>query len=375
MLRPFGEGPKVSLFTLGTMRALESADQMYAVVKRALLAGINHIETAPAYGPAEIFLGQSLKRLKAEGLEPEGGWVITSKLLPGVSIEEAKKQLKFVLERLGLPKIDNLAIHGLNLHEHLDWATKGDGGDFLKWAKQENLIGQVGFSSHGSYSLIQEALECNQFNFCSLHVHLLDPRRIPLAKIALKKGMGVIAISPADKGGRLQDPSSTLIEDCAPIPPLELAYRFLLNEGISTLTVGAFHPKDLDLPKVIMSNFGPLNKLEKHLIKDLPEKMKARLGKNFCGSCEACLPCPKEVPIPELLHLRNLLLGHDLKAFTEERYNLIGKAGHWWELINANACEKCGECVPRCPYRLNIPYLLEETHCKLVSNPRRRLWN
>ena len=82
VLRPFGCGPFVSPFTLGTMRALTSADQMYEVSKSALLAGINHIETAPAYGPAEIFLGQALKKLKQEGIEPKGGWIITSKLLP-----------------------------------------------------------------------------------------------------------------------------------------------------------------------------------------------------------------------------------------------------------------------------------------------------
>ena len=62
--RPFGRGPDVSLFTLGTMRALASASQMLAVVRAALAAGINHLETAPAYGPAETFLGAALSRLK-----------------------------------------------------------------------------------------------------------------------------------------------------------------------------------------------------------------------------------------------------------------------------------------------------------------------
>ena len=45
----------------------------------------------------------------------------------------------------------------------------------------------------------------------------------------------------------------------------------------------------------------------------------------------ACLPCPNDVPIPELLRLRNLAIGHDMTPFCQERYNLIGRAGHWWE--------------------------------------------
>ncbi len=373
--RTFGcNGPSVSVFTLGTMRALNSSEQMYKVVKAAVLAGINHLETAPAYGPAEKFLGSTLRRLKAEGKEPREGWVITSKLLPGLTFSEGKKQIKCILNRLGIPKIDNLAVHGLNLKEHLDWASKGEGADILKWAKGEDLIGQVGFSSHGSIALIQTAIESNLFQFCSLHLHLLDAKRIPLSKIALDKGMGVMAISPADKGGRLQDPSKTLISDCEPITPLELAYKFLLEEGISTLTIGAFEPKDLDIPKKILEDYCSLNEIEKQSLSKLQKNRELRLGTNLCSQCEACLPCPKGVPIPDLLHLNNLLVGHDLQAFTKERYNLIGKAGHWWQTKNASACENCQECIPRCPNQLKIPKLLKDIHHQLADKPRKRLW-
>jgi len=55
-----------------------------------------------------------------------------------------------------------------------------------------------------------------------------------LAEQAIKKGMGVLAISPADKGGRLYSPSDILVEASKPFHPLELAYRFLLAKGITT---------------------------------------------------------------------------------------------------------------------------------------------
>ena len=57
MKRPFGEGRPISLFTLGTMRAVGSSAQMTAVLDAALDAGINHLKRA-AYGPAEQFLGR-----------------------------------------------------------------------------------------------------------------------------------------------------------------------------------------------------------------------------------------------------------------------------------------------------------------------------
>ena len=369
---PFGSGFPISLFTLGTMRAINNAKQMKEVLEAAVEAGINHIETAPNYGPAEQFIGQAIE---LSTNQPNGGWVITSKLLPGIDFNQGRCQLEAIIKRLGRDRLDNLAIHGLNLPEHLHWALTGEGKRLINWALKKGLVTQVGFSSHGNNELISSALDSKFFSFCSLHLHLLDPQRMPLARQALAQGMGVMAISPADKGGRLQAPSSTLIDDCKPFSPLELAYRYLLAEGISTLTIGASKATDLQLAKKLSKANKQLTVSEKTALIQLKTRQKERLGSNHCGQCRRCIPCPKEVPIPELLRLRNLSLGHDLTSFSEERYNLIGKAGHWWEKTDASACENCRECISRCPNKLPIPELLIDTHRRLKSKSRRRLWS
>jgi predicted aldo/keto reductase-like oxidoreductase len=183
-----------------------------------------------------------------------------------------------------------------------------------------------------------------------------------------------MAISPADKGGRLQDPPALLVADCAPWSPLQLAYRFLLAQGISTLTVGAASPGDLDLAGTLAFASQPLSAEEGHTLQRLQAKVKERLAKEWCGQCQACLPCPQDVPIPSLLRLRQLAIGHGMEAFARERYNLIGQAGHWWELVNAQGCERCGACLPRCPLHLPIPELLTDCHRRLAAAPRHRLW-
>ena len=376
--RPFGRGRPVSLFTLGTMRALESGASLAAVLEAAVAVGINHIETAPSYGPAEAFLGEALAGLGQRHPESRADLLITSKLLPGagagLGTADGLRQIRGSLGRLGLQRLDNLAVHGLNTPEHLHWALRGGGAELLDAALAEGLVGQVGFSSHGDNDLIEAALASGRFSFCSLHLHLLDPARLPLARQALAAGIGVMAISPADKGGRLQAPSDTLVADCAPFAPLELAYRYLLSEGISTLTLGAARPQDLLWAGRLAAADGPRSAAEERALRRLAAAAAERLGADRCGQCRACLPCPSHVPIPSLLRLRNLALGHDLVAFAQERYGLIGRAGHWWEALDASACARCGDCLPRCPHGLPIPDLLADTHHRLAAAPRRRLW-
>jgi len=372
--RRFGRGPAVSPFTLGTMRALASPGQMEAVLRAAFAAGINHLETAPAYGPAEAFLGRALAALKRDGQEPEGGWRITSKLLPGCTAASGREQLRAILERLGVERLTTLAVHGLNRPEHLAWVSEGPGAELLAWALAEGLVDQVGFSSHGSNELIEAALATGRFTACSLHLHLFDQSRLPIARAALAEGIGVLAISPADKGGRLYDPPPELLAACTPFHPLELAYRFLLDQGISTLSVGAAQPGDLAWAAAIGGPSPWLSAAHRSALVRLGAAADIRLGSERCGQCRACLPCPNGVPIPELLRLRNLAVGQGMTVFAAERYNLIGRAGHWWEELNATACGRCGACLPRCPLQLSIPDLLADTHRRLAAAPRRRLW-
>ena len=373
--RPFGKASKVSLFTLGTMRATENINKMYKIIKYAHHAGINHIETAATYGNAEKLVGDALKLLECTENVPKNNWIITTKVLPKGNFEYLKENFKNSLKNLNLTKVNNLAIHGINLNKHLEWVLYGEGKKFLEWALEIGLVEQIGFSSHGSYELIEKAINCGQFNFCNLHLHLLDQSKINLAHKALKKNMGVLAISPADKGGRLYDPSEFLIKSSKPFHPLELAYRFLISEGITTLSLGATKFEDFIIAKKLANSFHQLTQQEVIALNNIEKSSNEKLKQTKCEQCRSCLPCPTEIPIPEILRLRNICIGHGQYEFAKERYNLIGMASHWWEEKNASSCLECGECIPKCPNNLNIPYLLKQTHDLLVERPKKRLWD
>ena len=372
--RSFGKGAKVSLFTLGTMRATQNLEEMYWIIKNAHYAGINHLETAASYGKAEILLGKALKKLETSEKLSRKEWIITTKVLPKGDFNYLKNNFRNSLKNLKLKKINNLAIHGINLYEHLDWAISGEGNKFLKWVIKNGLVDQIGFSSHGSYSLIKKSIHCEVFDFCNLHLHLLDQSKINLAQLALKKNMGVLAISPADKGGRLYSPSDILIKASEPYHPLELAYRFLLSKGITTLSLGATKYKDFDIAKKLVNSTHHLTKQEINALENIKKLANDKLKSTKCEQCRSCLPCPSEIPIPEILRLRNISIGYGQLEFAKERYNLIGRAGHWWEEKNSTFCLECNECLPKCPCELNIPDLLKQTHNLLVEKPKKRLW-
>ena len=141
-------------------------------------------------------------------------------------------------------------------------------------------------------------------------MYYFDQSKIALAELALKKGMGVLAISPADKGGKLYSPSDILLEASKPFHPLELAYRFLLSKGITTLSLGATKLEDFDLAKKLRNSNQKLTKLEIKALNNIEEIADKRLTTTKCEQCRLCLPCPIEIPIPEILRLRNISIGY-----------------------------------------------------------------
>ena len=363
----------LSVFSLGTMRYLVSEENAQQTIQQAVALGINHLETALGYGNSEQYLGGALKA----GLPvPRSQLYITTKIPPVADVDTMRRCIDESLERLGLKYLDCLAIHGLNTWEQFDWVQNALGCmQAVQEAVADGRVRHVGFSTHGPLELILAAINTDLFEFVNLHYYYFFQRNVAAIQLAHEKDMGVFIISPADKGGRLYTPPQILKDLCHPFSPLELNYRFLLSDPrITTLSIGPANPSELAAPLSVADRDGSLTPLEVELLQRLETHQTAALGTDRCSQCYACLPCPENIHIPEVLRLRTLAVAYDMTEYGKYRYQMFENAGHWFPGVKGNRCTQCGDCLPRCPEQLDIPTLLSDAHQSLNGPPSRRLW-
>lgn len=216
-------------------------EQAAAVVHKAMANGINHYETARGYENSEEILGRAL-----HGFD-RSDFYLTTKITP----KHYQNYMKYIVEslsRLQVDYIDNFDIHGINTEEQIEQTfRKGGALDAVRQAMSEGLIRHVGFSSHGGLDLILKVIDTGEFESVNIHYYYFNQRNSPVLQKAAEKDMGVLIISPTDKGGQLHRPPELLLKLTAPYHPITINHRFCLShKEITTVTVGAAHPDEFE---------------------------------------------------------------------------------------------------------------------------------
>ena len=245
-------GLSVSAISLGTVElgmdyGLPGSSQRPTValaerlIHHALDAGINHLDTARAYGDSETIIGKALGTRR-------GQVVLTTKVTLG-DLPTMIASVETSLRHLRTGCVDILMLHS---------AFEPDAIDHLLAIQARGYCRYLGASVYGPEAAIQ-AIGCGVFDCLQIAYSPLDRRpEIDLFRQARQANIGLVARSVLLKGAltpryRTLPPGFAELQaavarlDLLGLPLTELAYRYVLAQpAIATALAGTAHLAELD---------------------------------------------------------------------------------------------------------------------------------
>lgn len=361
--RNFGKtGLTTSLLGFGGFHLLEiPAKEAEYLLDSYLDAGGNYIETAASYGngESELKIGKVMSRRRKD--------CILATKTGARDRQGCKESLDRSLRNLNTDYVDLLILHAVSTKEELHTILGPDGAmEAVLQAKRDGKIGFVGISMHGQPDVLIEALDRYPFDAVMSTVNYYDRCNFPeiediLLPQAAEKGTAVILMKPIADG---------LLWRSAP-----MAFKYAMSRPVSVVVAGINTREMLAQDLEYANTFMPITPEEESLLfHSAPE-----LGNYVCRQCGKCVPCPVNIPIPEIFKyegyydrqmrdgivrdpaefaLRDRLrFWFGNKDMAVERYTSLH--------IKADTCTQCGECLSRCPYHIDIPRKLEIADYKL----------
>jgi aryl-alcohol dehydrogenase-like predicted oxidoreductase len=161
--RPFGRTGHMSSAVIFGSAALKAVDQGTAdrVLDLLFEYGVNHIDTAPRYGDAELRIGPWMDRHR-------DAFFLATKT-DQWSFEGAKAQIRRSLERLRTDRIDLLQLHALIHPDHWEQALSPGGAlDAVLQARAEGLVRFIGVTGHGWTVAAMHRRSLERFDFDSV---------------------------------------------------------------------------------------------------------------------------------------------------------------------------------------------------------------
>ena len=363
--RKFGKtGLETSILGFGGFHLLEIPFSEAKLLLNAYLdAGGNYIETAKGYGngESEIKIGKAVSHRRSE-------FILTTK--SGQRKKEAfMADIDASLINLNTDHIDLILMHAVSTIEELD-TILGPGGAMEAYlaAKAQGKVRFVGISMHGQPDVLIDALHRYPFDAVMTTINFYDRFNFPeiedvLLPLALEKETAIILMKPIADG---------LLWKSAP-----QAFKYAFSQPVSLVVTGINTPQMLQDDLKYAKDFVPMSQEEsEELFKMAPE-----LGNYVCRQCGACVPCPEKLPIPEIFKYEGYFDRQMADGIVKDPgdFALRDRLRFWFGnkimasskyealAIKGDQCTKCGLCVPKCPYGIDIIKKLEIADYKLAG--------
>ena len=403
-------GDQVSLLGYGCMRlptigntsGREDAseldqEQINRLTDYAIEHGVNLFDTAPPYckGRSEHAMGIALSR------HPREKYYVSSKMsnFPAStwSREASINIYRNTLKELKLDYIDYMMLHAIGgTSRDLDGnelspmqvfeARFINNGilDFLMEEREKGRIRNLGFSYHGDVNVFDRALGMNdsvhwdhvliQHNYVDWHHEAIEQGGDADSEYLYNRlaalDIPIFVMEPLLGGtlATLYDSAVRRLKERDPQASVaSWAFRFAGSAPrILTVLSGMTYMEHLQDNIRTYSPLKPLDEEEYALLESI-----AHQYSNFptvpCTSCQYCMPCKYGINIPgvfahynKCVNESNVALADDAdsdrKAYRHARRAfLVGYDRSVPRLRQADHCIGCGDCVHKCPQKIDIP--------------------
>ena len=359
-------GLKVSRFGLGCMRFPTNETDAIDMVRFALDHGVNYIDTAYVYSNSEVITGKALKdgyRNKTYLATKSPIWNITKH-------EDFEKYLDEELLRLQTDYIDVYLLHNLGF-DNWQKVKQFDGLSFLDKMVQKGKIKHKAFSYHGPLDGYKEVVDAYDWEMAQIQLNILDEFHqagIEGLKYATEKGMATVIMEPL-KGGSIVNQYPPEVMNIINSYPekrslVDWCFRWLYSmPEVTVIMSGTSTLEQLKENLKIFENTecNVMSSEDLGLIRKIRETFEKKKSIN-CTGCKYCMPCPKNVNIPEIFKLYNSVSITDSFIDNWTYKSSIISAG-----AGADKCVNCGLCMTHCPQSIKIPENLKKAHEQLIK--------
>jgi len=369
--RAFG-GKEVSLLGFGLMRlpkvSAGSADIDYELaaklIDHAMANGINYFDTAYTYNGSEIFAGNVLSKY------PRESYHLATKCPPWKikNSEDFERIFAEELERCKTDYFDFYLVHNFaqelkragNNDEYFAHFEKIGMYEMLKKKKAEGKIRNIGFSFHGTPTLLQKIVDRYQWDFAQIQLNYIDWTATDAElqyEILTKHNIPITIMEPL-RGGALaglnEDAAKALIEAKPDASLASWGIRYAASfPNVVTVLSGMNAMEQLTDNIATMNDFQPVTEQEKELLYNAAA-IYNQSGAIACTGCRYCLPCPAGVNIPRVFSIYNHYRIIKSRIPFDNGYSTLD------EKEKASSCIQCGKCVEKCPQHLTISEYMKE---------------
>lgn len=292
-----------------------------AILRKAFDGGMRFFDTARAYTDSEEKIGEALSDVRSE--------IYIASKTHAKTPEEFWRDLETTLKNL---RTDHVDIY--QFHMAPQCFAPGDGTGMYECvleAKANGMIRHIGITAHKidvAFEAAKSGLyETLQFPFS----YLSGNREKELVEVCKENGVGFIAMK-ALAGGLINNSAA--------------AYAYIAQFDNVLPIWGIQRMSELDEFLSYMKN--PPAMTEE--IEKLIENDKAALAGDFCRGCGYCMPCPAGISIPDCARMSLMVRRAPSAGWLGEKMQA--------EMKKIENCRRCGACMKKCPYSLNIPELL-----------------